>query len=255
MYDLHSHILYGIDDGARTIAESFSMLESASRRNIKNVVATPHFDFSTDLDAFLEERDSKIDKLKKMLQIAEIDLNIYGGAEVLVTDDIFFMNNLEKLTLNNSRYLLIEFEFKKDLSSNRILSYIDEIKNQGIVPVIAHPERYYFFQKNYDLLNHIAECGAILQVNATSFLDDSYPAELKLASALVSQKVASVIASDAHSFNGVRSNKHLANRELYPNAIKSDERFDWFVKTVPHAILNNLDIPKHEKGVLIKKLF
>lgn len=198
MIDLHCHILPDIDDGAENMDISLEMCDIAINNGINHVVATPHVNAMCNVDEFLYYRNRKINELQHELKEKGLELNIYPGAEVYVNDDIFYASGLEKLTINNSRYLLIEFDFK-GVPIRKIVSYLNEIINRDLVPIIAHPERYEFFQFDYDAINLLAKNGVIFQLNAASLASLDGPREFELAYAMAYNGVASFIGTDAHS--------------------------------------------------------
>lgn len=196
--DIHTHILYDIDDGAEDIFESVELCRIAFENNVTDIILTPHVFRFNNVDDLLKERDEKIAILSEKIKNEGIDIKLYPGAEVFADEDILFADCLEKLTLNNSRYLLMEFEFR-NLSVNRALKYMNTVKQCGLVPIIAHPERYDFIQQKYENLNMFMDEGALFQVNASSLAGYGNKAEKKLSEAIVLGGFADFIASDAHS--------------------------------------------------------
>lgn len=167
MIDIHCHILNEIDDGARDLETAIRMCRMAEMNGIKHIVATPHTNTVDNINRFIEVRDDRLENLRKHIAQRGIDVKLYPGAEVFVDDDIFFANDLKRLTINSSRYILIEFNFR-NLKIRKIYDYLNEIIDAGLVPIIAHPERYEFFQFDYDAVNSLAKNGVIFQINASS---------------------------------------------------------------------------------------
>lgn len=213
MIDIHCHILHKIDDGPERVKESLALISLASENNIEKVILTPHLYSLTSADAFLEKRTERIQELQQQLDMKSNDVEIYAGAELYCTDDIFYENSLRKYTLNNSRYLLVEFPVD-NLPEKRFIKYILEISSHGLVPVIAHPERYTYLQKNHELINYVAQLGALFQINSDSLSGYGSKAELKLSMKLLKNEMASFIASDAHSYD-YRPNNILENISLF----------------------------------------
>lgn len=143
MVDIHTHIINEIDDGASSLEESLALCRMAYENNITDIILTPHMMMLDNIDSFLEERDSKINILKENLEKQEIPIRLYPGAEVYADEDIMFCDELFRLTLNHSRYLLIEFAFD-GISIRRVMRYISYVVDAGLIPIIAHPERYIF---------------------------------------------------------------------------------------------------------------
>ena len=132
--DIHNHILYGIDDGSKSLEESIEILKQHKEMGFKDIVVTPHYIENSNYVTNNKEKEKLLNTLKNNVK----GINLYLGNEV------FINNNLEKLlkeneisTINNSRYLLIEFPMNQKLKT--ITDTIYELKIKGIIPVIAHP--------------------------------------------------------------------------------------------------------------------
>ncbi len=198
MIDIHTHILPEMDDGAKSYEESLKLCSLGRSNHIKKTVVTPHFNALGDIDNFIARRDEKIRILKRNIELNNIEQEIYPGAEVFVDDDIFYSQNLRRLTINNSRYLLVEFDFYGNTLRN-IMEYIDEIYKMDLVPIIAHPERYEYFQRDYNAVNELFSRGVLFQINAGSLASRDGREEFELAYEMAYKGAAYFIATDAHS--------------------------------------------------------
>ena len=108
MIDIHSHILYGIDDGAQSLEESVEMCRDAYENGCDTLVLTPHFFDFKHLHEFTKERDRKFEILADALAEEEIPLKLFSGAELFLSNKIFAADSLDDLTINHSRYMLCE---------------------------------------------------------------------------------------------------------------------------------------------------
>lgn len=187
-----------MDDGAKNFEESLRLCALGRNHHIKKIVLTPHFNAMGDIDNFLRQRDEKVGILKKNLELNGIDTEIYAGAEVFVNDDIFYAKNLSRLAINNSRYILVEFDFFGNNLRN-IMDYLNEIYSMDLVPIIAHPERYEYFQRDYNAVNELASRGILFQLNAGSLASRDGREEFELAYEMAYKGIASFIGTDAHS--------------------------------------------------------
>ena len=103
MKDLHSHILYGIDDGSKTLDESIAILRQAYNNGVTDIVLTPHYIKNSKYNATNQEKRKILRELKKELVNNNININLYLGNEVYITDESISLRK-EISTINNSRY-------------------------------------------------------------------------------------------------------------------------------------------------------
>lgn len=239
MIDIHCHVLPQIDDGPSTIEESVALCQIAAENHIEKIAATPHFHDFEKIDRFLDKRRHRIELVTGELARSDLDIEIYPGTEVFITDDIFYFDGLEKLTINNSRYLLVEFPYS-GLNLNIISKYISEILQHGLIPIIAHPERYDYFQREYELLNILADHGVLFQVNADSIFSPVSKKEFKLARAMLTSGIASFLATDAHSVQR-RPNNLFEMISTFPEDLNTID-LDKMVNVNPKAVILNMDV-------------
>lgn len=246
LIDIHTHIIYDIDDGAEDIYESLELCKISSENDVTDIILTPHAFRLYDIDELIKERNEKIEILSEKLKEEEIGINLYPGAEVFADEDILFADGLEKLTLNNSRYLLMEFEFR-NLHINRALKYVETVKQCGLVPVIAHPERYDFIQQKYENLNAFMDEGALLQVNASSLAGYGTGVEKKLAETIVMGGFADFIASDAHS--PIYRPSDLLEMLKQADIELSDEYFETVMEKNPANVIADKEIIPYNREI------
>lgn len=167
--DLHGHFLPGMDDGSASVAESLQMLEMAAGQGIGQVFATPHYYPIETVDEFLERRTRCARQLTDaMEQYGKTLPRIALGAEVAYRQGIGNAEGLEKLCLGNSRYLLLELPFKPwNPSMFRDISSMSNVR--GIIPVIAHVERYLNMQDTKHI-RKLMEQDVVFQMNASMLL-------------------------------------------------------------------------------------
>lgn len=198
MIDIHTHILPFMDDGAENAEQSLRMCETALDNRVKAIVATPHFYKYDQINTAVSERDERITELRSALKENKFRIDIYPGLEVYCHEEIFKVTDFSRFTINNSRYMLCEFDFNEP-DALMIMRYIDHISACGVIPVIAHPERYAAFLGDYEALNNFERWGTLFQLNVTSFTGVHGPMEKRLAAAMLQCGFCDFIASDAHS--------------------------------------------------------
>lgn len=220
MIDIHNHLLYGMDDGAKSFEDSVKMCIDAKENGIDVVVCTPHFfDYSRYFD-FIETRNRRVERLRDYLKDNDIDLCVLTGAELFLSDRVFSMGNLDDITLNESRYMLCEFPLGS-FSIHKGIEWINELINRDYVPVVAHPERYKEFYENPEIINELLKMGVLFQVNMNSMAGHGGGERQERSVSMVKERQALIIATDAHS----PVNRNTRIRELIPqipNHISSD---------------------------------
>ncbi len=246
MVDIHTHILPDIDDGPKKEEESLRLCRMAVHNDIHEIVVTPHIYKLDQIDEFIQEVKNKLESLQEAVMQNEIGVQLYQGAEVFISDDIFYTSHLPKLSIHNSRYILVEFAYS-GLGINRIIKYIKEIQEQGLIPIIAHPERYEYFQKDYQMVNAVAEQGALFQINVASYAGLTGRKEKMLANAMVQHQLADFMASDAHS---VTSRPNNIREMLSGHNDIAANQVEWLLEQAPGIVLANQEFPARDRGVL-----
>lgn len=205
MIDMHSHIIYGIDDGARDEESTLQMLKLAEISGTTTIVATPHYMKGRFITPY-EEVVERVYEIRKLARDNNIDVEIMAGQEIYYHKDLIYYYN-DKLigTINNSRYMLIEFPMM-EFNIDDIIDGLYELTIRGIVPIIAHPERYKPFIKKPHLINKFIEEGYLFQMNSGSLLGKFGRDVQRLAETYYNNGIYSVIGSDAHSSNSRNTN-------------------------------------------------
>lgn len=198
MIDLHIHMIPGVDDGSQTMNTSLNMAYSAYQSGVSQIVATPHF-YPGLYDNYADESlERKWQELRERLQRERLPIKLYRGMEILGTDHLKDdLVNGRVWTLNNTKYFLVEFDFDENPQncSRRLKDCIEA----GYIPVIAHPERYYFVQKDPDLVYQWYLSGCGIQLNKGSVLGYFGRREKETADSLLRHHIVSCVASDAHN--------------------------------------------------------
>lgn len=196
MIDLHSHILHGIDDGPKSMEESLAICRIAALDGIKKIVATPHI-YPGVYNNNRENILKKVEQLNKLIREEGISLDVLPGADVYFTPLLFsHLNDEEYITINNTRYLLIEFPQVLPVKCEDL---IFKLRAKDYIPIISHPERNFDLQRNPDRLRRLIELGAVAQLTAMSLTGGFGYRAKNCAEYLLIQDLIQVIATDAHS--------------------------------------------------------
>ncbi len=242
MVDLHSHILWAVDDGARSLAESLAIGRSASDAGVNVMVATPHVradDRSVDIRSLAR----RVQNLNEALRVEGIPLVVETGAEVdascLLT---LARDELELVALARSRYVLVETPYERDPIAASFEPLVRHAIGLGIRPVLAHPERNPGLA-TIQLVEGLVAAGALVQVTAAS-LSGEFGARARLyALELIRAGLAHVIASDVH-----RPGLRLAALAELGRANASEfgpelvQRLSSLLEEIPAAIVADRDV-------------
>lgn len=227
--DIHTHILYGVDDGAKTIDESILLLDSEIKQGATTVFVTPHsFAFDDDHEKVYRNFDKLKGKAKRELNPS---IKLYLGCEIycdqFCVDDVIdkLINHIYP-TMNGTEYILIEFDSEGG-SKEEALYCINKLVEANYIPIIAHAERYHWIQMQ--AIKEMKEIGAKIQINAYSIANEKDKNIQKRTHDLLIKRYADFIGSDTHRLNhrppiiqsGMDALKLRISKE-YENRIKKE---------------------------------
>lgn len=192
MIDIHTHVVFGVDDGPSTIKEALRMVLEAEKNGVNSIIATPHFHEGL---YHPEQVDEHFRELVTRTEGCGVKLHL--GYEVFLTSSLCDnVNGLDRLLLGNTRYLLFELPFDNLPMNSADMLY--KLHVADILPVLAHPERFRYFYKNLDTLIGFMENGCLLQIDAASIIG-VYGTEIRnFVKRLVKMDMVHFAASDAH---------------------------------------------------------
>ena len=195
LYDMHTHILPGVDDGARNIDESLTLINRLSCAGITDICLTPHYyTHRESLTDFLKRRTTAFHELSSYVSD---DVNLHLGAEVYVTKYLFSNeDNLKKVCYEGTGYMLTEFPYSSRFEGESMVHLNKLINNYGITPILAHVERYPYLLKHLNVLEELIDMGIVIQSNACSYSE--FPLKIKLTKLLKNGYI-HLFGSDAHS--------------------------------------------------------
>lgn len=197
MIDIHNHLLFGVDDGSKSIEESLKVLKFMEKSGYTDVILTPHYIDGSRYSNDRVNNLSRLETLKQELKNNNISINLYLGNEIYIDEDIqdLLKNNLIS-GLNNTNYLLIELPMSGEFTGYQEI--FKELIKSGYKVILAHPERYLTFQDDYDLIYELLDMGVLFQSNIDSLNGKYGPyAKEMLINLLVDGKV-SFLATDIH---------------------------------------------------------
>ena len=201
MVDIHSHLIPNVDDGSKSVEETFMLIKEADRAGITDIILTPHYI----VNSYEQNANTLIllkDKLQQILDKDKINVKLHIGMEVYITDNLIDLLKQNKLlTLANSKYLLME------LPLNTNVQYLDmvifKLIENNIIPIIAHPERYKFVQEDPSKVRELIDSGCLIQSNIGSILGIYGKKAKKTIKYLLKNDLINFIATDTHRKNTI----------------------------------------------------
>ncbi len=236
LFDLHSHILPGVDDGPKTVEATLDMARVAAKGGTTVMLATPHRKDVTENWSVQHVRDL-LDDVNRRIGEEGTDLTLVLGMENHLDMDLpDEVSSGRALPMNGSRYSLVEMPFFG--RPNYIEDVLFKVQLQGTVPVLAHPERIEAFQRAPDLLASFVERGMLSQITAGSVVGHFGRRARRFTNTLLKRRLVHVIASDTHFPRGPRS-PDLLRGVAAAARIVGEERARAMVFDTPKAILDD----------------
>lgn len=192
--DIHSHIIWGVDDGAKDKEESIGLLKALKEQGVDKVIATPHFsEYITEFESYQKKVQERFEILKNTEDLPELFL----GYEFKYFKGCSTSEVTERMCLGNSKYLLLELPYT-DIQ----LSALNEIENlrynKNIIPIFAHIDRYSAYNNYKELIKFVSETDVHAQINANSVYCER---NKRNAFKLLKNDLISFVGSDAHSLD------------------------------------------------------
>ena len=251
MIDFHSHILPNIDDGSRSIEETFNLIKEAKEVGFEGIVLTSHYIegyYETDVP----ERDVWVNAIKENLNTKGIDIDLYLGNEIYISENMMdLLINNKASTINNTCYVL--FEMPLNVEPMNLYNVIYSLQENKLIPVLAHPERYKFVQKEPELIYDLIEKGVLMQANYGSILGQYGESAQMIVRKFFENNMIHFLGSDVHRQNTIYKNIPRALEEI--SEIIGEEKLRELTTTNPKLALNNkrIDIEEPEEFTLTFK--
>ena len=231
MVDIHTHVLPGIDDGAKDMDEAIEMCAVAADDGIDTIVATPHMGCGN----YKNDRESVLGAIADLVMALKgrgISISVLPGADNHVSEQLDkLLQSGEAMAVNdNGRYVLVEFP--RHIMPPRYLDWLFETRLKGLTPIFTHPERHTVIQGDTDRLREWVQRGGLVQITAMSITGDFGPNIRRCAETLLKSHLVHVIASDAHSRN--RRRPILSKALKAAKELVDSDYADKLVKRFPH---------------------
>jgi protein-tyrosine phosphatase len=217
--DMHSHLLPGIDDGLQEVEQSVAFIKQLKTLGYKKLICTPHI--LTDL--YPNSRETilpKLDLVRKALKKAGVDMPIDAAAEYMVDHSFAELLSTTKrqdlMTINNE-FILVEMSYLAP--SPNFEQVIFDLRMLGLTPIVAHPERYSYYHKQFSSYERFVELGCKLQVNLLSLSGGYGPYVKKTAEKLFQKKMVDFLGTDMHHEKHLEMLQLLAERKDFYNLV------------------------------------
>ena len=240
MIDIHSHLLPGVDDGSRSMAQSVAVLKELVQAGVTDVVVTPHLragELAAKGEAAIRLRDERLAALRAG---APPEVRLHAGFEIML-DGPLPQGALEdrRYALAGSRYYLVEFPLL--VMGHLVADALQAVSARGLIPIVAHPERYHLCSaKTVDLWRTV---GAAIQVDATTITRPTSRGEL--ARRLLRAGLADVLAADNHG-----DRRSLATGRRFLERQGAADVATWLTVENPRAVINDGKLTPVPKATL-----
>lgn len=247
MIDVHLHILPGVDDGPATLADSLALARSLVEEGVRVAVATPHYNDEYPQRS-AHEIFERVGDLQREFDRNAIPLRLLAGHEALIQPGLAAdVQSGRVATLNGSRYLLLELWNSSWMPETERVIF--DLRLLGIVPLLAHPERYAAIQQDSNRLKTLIDQGILAQLTAGSLLGMQGKTARKCAETLLKRGLIHCIASDAHGpgrrppaiLQGMQAAERIVGRvqveqliETYPASMLQNRTLNVVAATPPH---------------------
>ncbi len=214
--DMHSHFIPGIDDGAKTIADSLALLRAMAAMGYKTIITTPHVmvDYYPNNTRTIQEGLAAVQAAAKE---NNIDLTIRAAAEYYIDESFMKLLETEPLLTIYQKEVLVEFSMMYE--PPMLFDVIFKMQSAGYKPIIAHPERYLFFHKDFKRYRDLKDKGCMLQLNMLS-LTGYYGKNVKMiADELLAKGLYDYCGSDMHHEKHAAALAGMTNTKEYDRFI------------------------------------
>jgi protein-tyrosine phosphatase len=223
--DIHSHLLPGIDDGARTFGDTLRLTQALQEIGISEFITTPHIIqhvWDNTHEQILEKKATTVLELEKN----SITVPFKAAAEYLMDDQFVKLFESHDLLTLKDNYVLVEMSYINP--PIQLYSILFDLQVAGYIPVLAHPERYLFYHNNFNEYLKLKRAGCLFQLNLLSVVGYYGAGITKITEQLLQKGMYTYVGSDVHHDNHITAFKQKVNlKDLAPlkEAIANNQFF------------------------------
>lgn len=237
-FDIHTHLLPGVDDGSCSMEETMIMIRIALSQGIQTIIATPHY--------AVGRKNVSVEELERIRGLVEVEakkqndnIRILLGNEIFYSDSIIeALNKKQALTLAGSKYVLVEFSYEE--SYRVIYRALAKLIRSGYIPILAHVERYYYLHKSKEAISELIKMGCYMQMNCNSLIGGIFNKRASYHRKIIDQGMIHFLASDCHDFKNRIPNMEKAVQVLLKKC--DADIIDQILYENPRGILEYCDL-------------
>jgi len=221
--DIHSHILPGIDDGAKNIEESLVLITEMKKMGFSKIIGTPH----TYPGLYNNSNESIKDSFEKLKKEFDLDIGLCYASEYMIDSSLIKKAKDNKLMCIKENYVLIEMSYLAPPIN--LYEIIFELKVNGFIPILAHPERYFFFSDNFKEYYKLKKVGCLFQANLLSATNFYGLQAAKIMDLLLKRDLFDFVGSDIHKLRHIKafdSNIILKQKKKFQEVISKNKFFE-----------------------------
>jgi len=246
MIDFHTHILPNIDDGARSIEETFNLIKEAKEVGFEAIISTSHY-IENYYETNTPEREVWVNAIYENLQSKDIDIKLYLGNEIYMSENIIKLLEQRKAsTINDTSYVL--FEMPLNAEPLNMYDIVYEMLQYKLVPVLAHPERYSYIQKEPELVYDLIRKGVLMQANYGSIMGYYGEKAEIIVKKLFEGNMIHFLGTDVHRQKTIYPIVPEALEKI--SEIIGEEKIEELTKINPRLVLNNKKIDIDEPHIV-----
>jgi protein-tyrosine phosphatase len=236
MIDLHSHIIFDTDDGAKSIEKSINILKEAADAGFTSICCTPHY-IEPQYTKNKAENKEKLEIIKEKLREENIDIKLYLGNEIYITDNMKELIDDGKVsTIADSKYVLVELPLTQKILNAEEM--IEDLIFSGYIVILAHPERYIYAQKDLKYFDGFIERGVYLQGNYESIIGKYGIKAKKALKKLLKEQKIDLMSTDVHNEKSTYTKMHKVLKRLKHYA--KNDYYDYITAECQEKILKDI---------------
>ena len=212
--DIHSHLLPGIDDGAKTFEDTLVLIKALQGFGFSQFITTPHI-IEHIWDNTHEQIVSNKEKTVLALEKNDITVPFKAAAEYLMDDHFVHLFESGKLLTLKDNYVLVEMSYIN--APIQLYTILFELQVAGYIPVLAHPERYLFYHNSFSEYTKLKKAGCLFQLNLLSIVGYYGAGITKIAEQILRKGMYTYVGSDVHHINHIAAfNQRVQIKDLTP---------------------------------------